>query len=1646
MKFKKTIGILAVFSFISLAVLLTTCSNPFASNEEEGYFVIIIGASGNSRAALEYPPKGFPNAPDGALELKDLKFSVTFTPIPSGSPTTVEKQGTVDIRGTLTQGDYTVTTKVSLLDGTLYAQGCAIDNPVHINGGTNSITVWVYSVNDAAIPLIKARPQGGSYATGTAPKPLTVTASSIDGGVISYKWHSNTKPDEKGWSTIGENSASYTPPTATAGTTYYYVEVTNTKGGKTQTLTCGPAIVAVSADGATPAITAQPASNSILKGEKVTLAVAATVSNGGTLSYQWHANTKPTNSGGIPLGVSTASYITEPFDEPGTYYYYCVVTNTYSADGSTKTATVTSDVATITVSAIVDAETPKFTTQPPNPSILTNQTTNLTIVASVKDKGTLSYQWYSNTSDDNSGGSEINGATSTSYTTLPLANGTYYYYCVVTNTNLSVNGKKVVTAASDVSTVTVSEVINAQIPAINTHPQNASISPGATATLTIAASVTDGGTVTYQWYSNSSASNSGGSIISGATSTSYTTPPLSTGTSYYYCAVTNTNNKPAITGTTVETVESNVVAVTVIFNAQTPTITVPPTGTSIYAGQTATLSITATVTDGGTISYRWYGNSSASNSGGTPLDAHNDSYTTPPLNATGPHYYYCVVTNTNNSVNGTQEVSVASNAVTITVNPAITALAPTITSQPTGATYKQGDTPTNLTVSASSNDGGTLSYKWYDNGTTNSNTGGTLISGATSASYAPPTNVTGTFHYYCEVTNTIASNGDNGQKTATATSNAATVTVNAIVNAAPPSVGTPTVTPSSVTAGTAATLTVAATPSDSGNLSYQWYKSASATNSGGTAVTDGSGGTTASYTTPTTLATGSHYYYCVVTNTNNSVNGNHTATATSSVATVTVNAIVNAAAPSVGTPTVTPSSITAGTAATLTVAATASDGGNLSYQWYKSASTTNSGGTAVTDGSGGTTASYTTPTTLATGSHYYYCVVTNTNNSVNGTKTATATSSVATVTVNAIVNAAPPSVGTPTVTPSSVTAGTAATLTVAATASDSGILSYQWYKNTSPTNSGGNAVTDGSGGTSASYTTPTTLTTGSHYYYCVVTNTNNSATGTKTATATSSVATVTVTPLVIPQTPNITTQPKDAYYKLPATPTALTVTASVTDGGTLTYQWFSNTTFSNAGGSSVSSSSTSPTFTPPTSSTSPKGTIYYYVVITNTLTGNTTSIRSSPVVVIMDNDSPYSDSAGSGTSGDPFKVYDVATLQKVGTGTDGWSLSVYYEQVRHINLSSVSNWTAIGTQSVKFIGNYDGGGYTISNLTINSTSAAFQGLFGHISDSSKVINVGLVNCNIKAYHRIGGVVGFNNGATVENCYTTGSVSGNIIIGGVVGYNVGSGSKVENCYSTANVKGTEGNTSVGGVVGSNEGAIENCYSRGTVSGVDQVGGVVGLNKGNVKNCYATSNVSGTGVYVGGVAGESSDFMENCYATGNVSGTIQVGGVVGVSRSTSAVLQNCYATGNVSGTRQVGGVIGYNNGNVKNCYATGNVSDTEEQFGGVAGCNPNLNTVQNSVALNPNISGPTDVGRVAYNTGTLKDNYGRSDMTKNNNAGGWTSNATGVDGANITSANWNLESWWTGVGFSTTYWDFSDISTARGPTLKNMPGGVQNPVIK
>jgi hypothetical protein len=106
--------------------------------------------------------------------------------------------------------------------------------------------------------------------------------------------------------------------------------------------------------------------------------------------------------------------------------------------------------------------------------------------------------------------------------------------------------------------------------------------------------------------------------------------------------------------------------------------------------------------------------------------------------------------------------------------PVINAQQPSITNQPQGGTVTQGSAIT-LSVSAGITDTGTLTYQWFRN-TTNRNTGGTAIAGATNATFTPPTDTVGTVYYYAVITNT--NNNVNGSRTTTRTSNAVAVTVN----------------------------------------------------------------------------------------------------------------------------------------------------------------------------------------------------------------------------------------------------------------------------------------------------------------------------------------------------------------------------------------------------------------------------------------------------------------------------------------------------------------------------------------------------------------------------------------------------------------------------------------------------------------------------------------------------------------------------------------------------------------------------------------------------------------------------------------------------------------------------------------------------
>lgn len=218
---------------------------------------------------------------------------------------------------------------------------------------------------------------------------------------------------------------------------------------------------------------------------------------------------------------------------------------------------------------IVNAAAPNITTQPTGATVNVGGSANLTITATKSDAGTLTYQWYSNTTNNNSGGTLISEATGTGYSAPTTTAGTKYYYCVVTNTNNSVNGNKTTTATSNVAAATVNTIVNTATPSITSQPIGATVNVGATINLSIAATKSDAGTLTYQWYSNTTNSNSGGTLISGATGTSYSALTRTAGTKYYYCVVTNTNN--SVNGNTIATVTSNVATVRV--NVRTYTVT-----------------------------------------------------------------------------------------------------------------------------------------------------------------------------------------------------------------------------------------------------------------------------------------------------------------------------------------------------------------------------------------------------------------------------------------------------------------------------------------------------------------------------------------------------------------------------------------------------------------------------------------------------------------------------------------------------------------------------------------------------------------------------------------------------------------------------------------------------------------------------------------------------------------------------------------------------------------------------------------------------------------------------------------------------------------------------------------------------------------
>lgn len=207
------------------------------------------------------------------------------------------------------------------------------------------------------------------------------------------------------------------------------------------------------------------------------------------------------------------------------------------------------------------------------------------------------------------------------------------------------------------------------------------------------------------------------------------------------------------------------------------------------------------------------------------------------------------------------------------------------------------------------------------------------------------------------------------------------------------------------------------------------------------------------------------------------------------------------------------------------------------------------------------------------------------------------------------------------------------------------------------------------------------------------------------------------------------------------------------------------------------------------------------------------------------------------------------------------------------------DWTPIGTDyDNSYKGTFDGGGHTITGLTF-TTNDEYAGLFGWLNRAGTVKNVVMEGVQITSNRSsgfAGGVAGYSDG-TIENCSVSGSVSGTVYVGGVVGAQW-EGS-ITGCSSSATVKGT---VDVGGVAGqtNSSATLTACYATGNVTLEIAPkkniagGGLVGMNAGSsLLACYATGNVTSTGsstgyVHIGGFLGDNyNTTVTACYWKNN-----------------------------------------------------------------------------------------------------------------------------------------------------------------------------------
>lgn len=205
--------------------------------------------------------------------------------------------------------------------------------------------------------------------------------------------------------------------------------------------------------------------------------------------------------------------------------------------------------------------------------------------------------------------------------------------------------------------------------------------------------------------------------------------------------------------------------------------------------------------------------------------------------------------------------------------------------------------------------------------------------------------------------------------------------------------------------------------------------------------------------------------------------------------------------------------------------------------------------------------------------------------------------------------------------------------------------------------------------------------------------------------------------------------------------------------------------------------------------------------------------------------------------------------EKLKESEDNGSLNA--RLAKNITMPEDMNWIAmgVGTYGFPYNGVFDGGGYTISNLSAKSDSTASvfnnEGLFKTIGTDGVVKDLGMINPSVTPDSGYAGAICGTNYGLIENCYNqSGNIRGtSMYCGGIAGQNEGT---IKECFNTGSVT-SEYGSSIGGIAGYTHsgGEIIDCFNIGDITGAWYVGGICGqLDGGTVENCYGAGPATAT----------------------------------------------------------------------------------------------------------------------------------------------------------------------------------------------------------